>query len=593
MARPHLVRPALVLALVCALGLSFSLSACSVTSMQEGVQGEPSGAADFGLQDGASAETSEPSKKSREAAWVLEDTSYQSSSPDAPLSPLADGRTWAISSFGKYRLSEDGRITSYGYVTYEYDDDGRLAVVTDYTYRDSESAVLENALDSESIVLSETVYDHSAGDEPDSVTTGYAMTPDGGAGGVKSTTEVTHEGGETVTTTTMYYADGSVFGETVMYEGTNDDGVSYKRVEANGEVQSYSTSERTEDGTRLAVTSYEGGTEPENVTGTRITTYDDEGRPLSRTGAESPVEGGVLVSAEDLSIRETASGTYWAYDDATGESVELYVNLDESEGESVGSPGMGRYEFCARDADGNVFYRRYAGNTGGEDNTRHECTSYDELDNPVLRLTSLTGGNLGAFLELKQEFSYDESGNLLHAVQSRFNSRGEYMGGYAWVFGYVNLETGEELVAAPVNELTAPVLTEGDADPLPPRRAFEGVDYVSPLFGYFKSGEEAPVEVGGEEFTVTLYTGISADMVGELGGTLELIATDGSDGTYGFVFMLPVAGNDGLLCVTDDGITFAVSYPDEETAHVEGRMVTGEAFSADLARSDAPLDWGV
>ncbi|HIY51186.1 MAG TPA: hypothetical protein IAA43_04530 [Candidatus Olsenella avicola] len=524
---------------------------------------------------------------------MLEDTSYQSSSPDAPLSPLADGRTWAISSFGKYRLSEDGRITSYGYVTYEYDDDGRLAVVTDYTYRDSESAVLENALDSESIVLSETVYDHSAGDEPNSVTTGYAMTPDGGAGGVKSTTEVTHEGGETVTTTTMYYADGSVFGETVMYEGTNDDGVSYKRVEANGEVQSYSTSERTEDGTRLAVTSYEGGTEPENVTGTRITTYDDEGRPLSRTGAESPVEGGVLVSAEDLSIRETASGTYWAYDDATGESVELYVNLDESEGESVGSPGMGRYEFCARDADGNVFYRRYAGNTGGEDNTRHECTSYDELDNPVLRLTSLMGGNLGAFLELKQEFSYDESGNLLHAVQSRFNSRGEYMGGYAWVFGYVNLETGEELVAAPVNELTAPVLTEGDADPLPSRRAFEGVDYVSPLFGYFKSGEEAPVEVGGEEFTVTLYTGISADMVGELGGTLELIATDGSDGTYGFVFTLPVAGNDGLLCVTDDGITFAVSYPDEETAHVEGRMVTGEAFSVDLARSDAPLDWGV
>ena len=578
MARPHLVRPALVLALVCALGLSFSLSACSVTSMQEGVQGEPSGAAVFGLQDGVSAETSEPSKKSREAAWVLEDTSYQSSSPDAPLSPLADGRTWAISSFGKYRLSEDGRITSYGYVTYEYDDDGRLAVVTDYTYRDSESAVLENALDSESIVLSET---------------GYAMTPDGGAGGVKSTTEVTHEGGETVTTTTMYYADGSVFGETVMYEGTNDDGVSYKRVEANGEVQSYSTSERTEDGTRLAVTSYEGGTEPENVTGTRITTYDDEGRPLSRTGAESPVEGGVLVSAEDLSIRETASGTYWAYDDATGESVELYVNLDESEGESVGSPGMGRYEFCARDADGNVFYRRYAGNTGGEDNTRHECTSYDELDNPVLRLTSLMGGNLGAFLELKQEFSYDESGNLLHAVQSRFNSRGEYMGGYAWVFGYVNLETGEELVAAPVNELTAPVLTEGDADPLPSRRAFEGVDYVSPLFGYFKSGEEAPVEVGGEEFTVTLYTGICADWVGELGGRLELIATDGSDGTYGLVFTLPVAGNDGLLCVTDDGITFAVSYPDEETAHVEGRMVTGEAFSADLARSDAPLDWGV
>lgn len=593
MARPRLVRSALALALACALGSSFSLCGCSGTAGQEGAQGEPSGAADSGPRDEAPSEASEPSKKSREAAWVLEDTSYQSSSPDAPLSPLADGRAWAVSSFGKYRLSDDGRITSYGYVTYEYDNDGRLDVVTDYTYRESESAVLENALDSESIVLSETVYDHSAGDEPDSVTTGYAMTPDGRAGGVKSTTEVTHEGGETVTTATVYYGDGSVFGETVTYEGANDDGVSYKRVEANGEVQSYSTSERTEDGTRLVVTSYEGGTEPENVTGTRITTYDDEGRSLSRTGAESPVEGGVLVSAEDLSIRKTASGTYWAYDDATGESVELYVNLDESEGESVGSPGMGRYEFCARDADGNVFYRRYAGNTGGEDNTRHEYTSYDEFDNPALRLTSLSGGNLGAFLELKQEFAYDESGNLLHAVQSRFNEQGEYVGGYAWVFGYVNLETGEELVAPPVNELAVPVLVEEDTDPLPSRRAFESVDYVFPLFGYFTSEADAPVTIGDAEYSATLYTGISATLVGELGGTLELVATDGSDGTYGFVFMLPVADNEELLCVTDDGITFAVSYPDEETAHVEGRMVTGEAFSVDLARSDAPLDWGV
>lgn len=527
---------------------------------------------------------------SPEAAWVLEDDAFMPTLPEVEVDASELGKPWAVSEVRKCRMS-DGFAQGYGAASYIYGDDGMLQEMQRWTYHPDETFLVQ-AQEDEPRITSQVVYERDGQAEGDSTTTVYSPAADGDDPMVSLVTTVTHDGDETVTSVTTYDAQGEPAGTSVTYAGTTTDGVAYEREERDGELVGYTTTETTDDGSRRVVTTYDGEMAPENISGTSVTTFDEKGRPLSRTGVESPLENGVIISAEDLTIRESGAGTYWSYDDATGESTELYVNLEGNE--TIGSPGMGRYEFQAKDENGCVYYRRYAGNTmGTQDNTRHEYTEYDESGNPTMQITSLWGYPLGANIEERVEFTYDENGNLLYAAQGNYYDTGELDDYFVWTFGYVNTETGERIEPASALDVAAPALTDEDKDPLPSRRAFEGLDYQCPMWGYFATPEGAPVTVGGEDYEVMLYVSMSADYVAQLGGTFSMAAPGRSDASSEYVFFVPISDDTEVMCTTARGTSFVVSYPNDTTAHLEGRRVDGTELSFDLTRQEAPPDWGV
>ena len=545
-------------------GLSAAAVACALVAALLSACSGATGATDVADEASPAPRSQDvsPSMWSPEAAWVLEDDAFMPTLPEVEADPSTLGKPWAVSEVRKCRVG-DGLSQGYGAASYVYGDDGMLREMQRWTYHPDETFLIQ-AEEGEPQITSRVVYEGS----------GRA------------------EGGETVTSVTTYNAQGEPTSTSATYAGTTEDGVAYEREELDGELVGYTTTETTEDGSRRVVTTYDGEMAPENVSGTSVTTLDEKGRPLSRTGVESPLENGIIISAEDLTIRESDAGTYWAYDDATGASTELYVNLED--GETIGPPGMGRYEFQAKDENGCVYYRRYAGNTmGTQDNTRHEYTEYDESGNPTMQITSLWGYPLGANIEEKVEFTYDENGNLLYAVQGNYYDDGELDDYFVWTFGYVNTETGERIEPTSALDVAAPALSDEDKDPLPSRRAFEELDYQCPMWGYFATPEGATAMVEGEEYEVMLYVSMSTDYVAQLGGTFSMAAPGSSDASSEYVFFVPISDDTELMCTTARGTSFVVSYPDDATAHVEGRRVDGTALSFDLARQETPPDWGV
>lgn len=380
--------------------------------------------------------------------------------------------------------------------------------------------------------------------------------------------EIHYSYGDDGTTIQMYDVENGELVETapaITFRSWDEDGAEYSTQSRGGSVVSYTVTRDADDGRSSTTESYvDGDEESGELSFTRTSVYDDQGRLLRYVQDDLPTRND---STEYDSVQS------WAYaQDGTGAGFTQSGQYDANTNAMMKSNGA---SFVVNDAKGRLVYRLQTPAVDGASPTE-EYIEYDEWDNPTLRLTFE-----GSVIESKEEFAYDDNGNLLYTARTDWQDSGDAFYNVE-AYGYVNKITGETIEAVELDSITLPAIGQSDygikTTLFPDMGPFERASYSD-------GGNLAQFGDGEYGATVSFTSGSNVGNVGTLSVYKEpedpsALAVDWS--TFGTFYAVPVNSGE-IVGVGSDGtgITLVPSGDGAYEAHIR----TAEGIEVDLTLS--------
>lgn len=509
-------------ALCASLALSAMLASCSPPSeelQQAGVSAQ-STSNDVSAESGESSPSeaqseaqSEPTSKFSKIARSLIGTSVYVDPNDNN-----GDNGWLLKESAEYN-GNDGVLEESSHRTYEYDDQGRVV---------SESSISSGA------PFSDSTYEYE-GEKQIQTLTLYDRT----SGEVDTTTQIGTE----------------------RYEVG---GTSYYVEERNGAVSATIVTEKDPAGLSSTSTYYDGEPEDGIVTAVENIAYDGQGRTLS------VIHDGYETSEDDFAWDNRRFS--WWLDDGSRAVMTLGGDIPTGESASFALPESVQLDLI--DENGLTVFSYYDQDPSNETvlDPIEKYIAYDENGNPTVYIEMQS-----SVITRKQEFAYDDNGNLLYSAISTWSDDGSPNTAYFKTYSYENPSTGETTALTDYADVAFPAIDDSD---YALRSETVNTGEASVLPGYYSNSDQGAAG----EWSLNLEL-MATSTPGSTGRLVAFqAAASGAAPSYsssGQLYIIPLL--DGTLVGgSTDGTMVYIAVAGSGAVDAAGRTSGGQEFTASL-----------